>query len=215
MHGDELNPAARSAAPASGADGSARERDGEALSAWLDGELDALSSEALLPRLLQAGAERGRFEQWCLVGDALRSHEVAAGHAPQLCARICAALDDEPALLAPRALPARVQAHSATGRRIASGIAVAAAAAVVAFYALPQLRDAPAPGAVTASAQSAPGAVQAPGAAFTVANVPGASAAGKRDQRLDPYIQAHHDFSGNGVMPAAEVYLRFGNEGDR
>jgi len=36
-----------------------------------------------------------------------------------------------------------------------------------------------------------------------------------RHPRLDPYFQAHRDFTAAGVMPAAAVYLRSGNEGDR
>jgi sigma-E factor negative regulatory protein RseA len=185
---------------------------GEALSAWLDGELDAPAGERQVGTLLQDDEQRQRYAAWCLVGDALRSHEVAAGHSPRLCSRIAAALHDEPALLAPRALPARRLLPAPMARHVASGAAIAAAAAVVVMVALPQLRaglggttDRPADLQAAAGAPSVPVALSAPGAAK----------GGARDPRLDPYLQAHRDFSGGGVMPAAAVYLRFGSEGER
>jgi len=158
-----------------------------------------------------------------MVGDALRSHEVAAEHSPHLCARISRALQDEPALLAPRFLPANVKHH------LASGVAVAAAVAVLVLVAVPQLRGvgaisgAPAgsPAVTTAASGNATEAVPAAHAEpdTEAAAVALATQAGQwrpaGNSRLDPYLQAHRDFSGGGVMPAAAVYLRFGSEGER
>jgi len=184
----------------------------EQLSAWLDGELDSQAAQPLLQALLQSGTGRSQFDAWCLVGDALRSQEVAAGHSPRLCARIAQAIDAEPALLAPQALAAPKHRSSAMARHIASGAAIAAAAAVVVLVALPQLRGTG--GAAPAQlAQGRTAATPVSEAPAVVLAIP--ASGGSRNPRLDPYIQAHRDFSGAGVMPAAAVYLRFGNEGDR
>jgi sigma-E factor negative regulatory protein RseA len=200
------------AAPASGAGGEA-----ERLSAWLDGELDAQEAEPLVGKLVRQPAWRRQYEDWCMVGDALRSNEVAAQHSPRLCARISKALQDEPALLAPRALSTSMKRH------LASGAAVAAAVMVLVFVAVPQLRgtgtDA---GVPVVNVNPASSSVQTVTSAVG-SNEPGsvAIAAGSgeirpaHDPRLDPYFQAHRDFTGAGVMPAAAVYLRSSNEGDR
>jgi hypothetical protein len=109
-------------------------------------------------------------------------------------------------------------------RHLASGFAVAAAAAVLVLIAVPQLRGAGTAADAPAIASGNPAAVvNANGAAS-----PNGAAAGDpagalalaairpaRDPRLDPYFQAHRDFMGAGVMPAAAVYLRSGNEGER
>jgi len=183
---------------------------GERLSAWLDGELETAETQVLLTRMLRTGDGRRQFEQWCLVGDALRSSEVAAGHSPRLCARVASALQQEPALLAPRALGVRAR------RNLATGVAVAAAAAVVLLVAVPQLRtdisSGAVPGAGIASNGAAPGATRL---ASTVADGPAGATRVGHNSRLDPYLQAHRDFSGGGVMPAAAVYLRSGGESER
>jgi len=183
-------PAPQSAPPDPGADA-------ERLCAWFDGELDDAAAGPVLDRLLRDRALQQRYARWSVVGDALRSSEVLAGHSPQLCARISQALADEPALLAPAAL------RPALKRHLASGFAVAAAAAVLVLVAVPQLRG------------SAPGA-EAPALVSSVPAHPEVAAARPaRDPRLDPYLQAHRDFMGSGVMPAAAVYLRSGSEGER
>jgi sigma-E factor negative regulatory protein RseA len=125
-----------------------------------------------------------------------------------LCARINAALQEEPALLAPAALRPAIKRH------LASGFAVAAAVAVLVLVAVPQMRGAggvaEAPAIATGGATTTMAATGADAAAtLAVASRP------VRNPRLDPYIQAHRDFMGAGVMPAAAVYLRSGNEGER
>ena len=187
------------------------EADAERLSAWLDGELDEKASDPLVAGLLCRPELQQRFAGWCLVGDALRSREVLAEHSPALCARINAALQAEPALLAPAALAPRLRPQFMK-RHLASGFAVAAAAAVLVLVAVPQLRNGGLPDAPTVAS----GATQRPAAA--AGSEPAAlalAARPARDPRLDPYIQAHREFMGSGVMPAAAVYLRSGTEGER
>jgi sigma-E factor negative regulatory protein RseA len=182
--------------------------DGENLSAWLDGELEPQAADRFVVGLLRRPELQQRYTRWCLVGDALRSHEVLAGHSPALCARINAALQDEPALLAPAALRPNLKRH------LASGFAVAAAALVLVLVAVPQMRgaggvpEAPAIAARAPAPADTASGTEAP-ASLVLANRP------TRDPRLDPYLQAHRDFMGGGVMPAAAVYLRSGNEGER
>ena len=186
--------------------------DAELLSAWIDGELDEHASGPLVASLLDQRDLQHCYAGFNLVGDALRSHEVLAEHSPALCARITAALQDEPALLAPSALAAGLRPHLLR-RHLASGFAVAAAAAVLVFVAVPQLRS----GGGVAAEPSVASSTAADGKAAAGATETAALALARpaRNPRLDPYIQAHRDFMGSGVMPAAAVYLRSGNEGER
>jgi sigma-E factor negative regulatory protein RseA len=186
-------------------------QDDERLSAWIDGELDPGAAGQVIDGLLRNGAQREHYARWCMIGDALRSNEVAAEHAQRLCGRIVAAIENEPALFAPRALPLRVK------RQLASGLAVAAAVAVLAVVALPQLRDglsgvgAPATGGASAAASGPTGNGSA--VAFNVLHA--APHAATHNPLLEPYLRAHRDFTGAGVMPAAAVYLRSGSETER
>jgi sigma-E factor negative regulatory protein RseA len=173
---------------------------GEAFSAWLDGELDDAGAQALLEQGLGSVELRRHHEEWCLVGDALRSHEVAAGHSPRLCARICAALGDEPALLAPRALAAP-RRNATLARHVATGVAIAAAAAVLMVVAVPQLRNGAAAVAPQVARTDPPAAAPARLASHS--------------SPYDPYEEAHNEFARGGVMPATVTYLRAGSEGNR
>ncbi len=217
--------------------GAAAIPDGEFLSAWIDGEVEPESGEDIARDLGGNMAWRRRIEDWMWVGDALRSEEVVALHSPQLCARIVRALEAEPALLAPQALPEPAAAGrrrpSRWGHRAASAGAVAAAAAVLVFVAVPMLRDgsgglpgsgvqsaaptvalAPAPLAAAAVSIRKPETSQAVamGNAGTGSAVGAAAVQAMRPASFDagwgPYIDAHSDYAGYGVMPAADVILR-------
>jgi negative regulator of sigma E activity len=194
--------------------------DAELMSAWIDGELDAAQAQALLDRLKVDAALRDRFEAMHQVGDALLSHELAACHCPALVHKVSLALRDEPALLAPRALLPR-----GVGRHLATGLTLAAAAAVLAVVALPQLRGAPAGqpalteqaamattgGAQPASQRAAPAPQLASPSMAAVATV----AASRTSPQLDAYFRAHRELAAQGVMPEAAAYIRSGGEQDR
>lgn len=211
--------------------------DGEFLSAWLDGEVEPESGHGIAQGLSGNAAWRRRIEDWTWVGDALRSEEVAALHSPQLCSRIVRALEAEPALLAPQALAgSAAPAHrgpSRWGHRAASAGAIAAAAAVLVFVAVPMLREgsgalpgsgvrsgAPMVALAPAPVGGAAAPIQKSETAQAVAmGGPGAGLAGGRaaaqamrpasfDAGWGPYIDAHSDYAGYGVMPAADVILR-------
>ncbi len=178
------------------------EGDLEQLSAWLDGELDPEQHRAMLDRLKRDPGLRAQFEWFNLAGDALRSHEVAACHQPQLVDRVCEALKSEPVRVGPGAL-----SGSRVRRHIATGITVAAAAGVLAVVALPQLRgtDTTAPTAV---------GLPAPSVANAGLSSPGKALPGRSPQ-LDAYFRAHRELATTGVMPSAVAYIRSSGDPDR
>ncbi len=174
----------------------------ELLSAWLDGELEPGQYGVILDRLKIDPALRAQFEWFNLAGDALRSHEVAACHRPALVGQVCRALQAEPVRIAPGA-------GSKLKRHLATGVAVAAAAGVLAVVALPQLRgsneapgNAAAPQVVSASSAVAPVRVAA-------------KARPDATPKLDEYFRAHRELAAAGVMPSAAAYIRMSAEPDR
>lgn len=70
----------------------------DSLSALIDGELDEDTAQRLLRRLSTDAHERDRFAQYCAIGDALRG--LPDGD-PGFTARVMAALEREPTVLAP------------------------------------------------------------------------------------------------------------------
>jgi hypothetical protein len=109
----------------------------EALSRLIDGELDAGGCRALFDRLERDADARRTWLLLNVACDAVRSSETAALHSTDFVARISAALDAEPAILAPGA----IGRHQVLLRRVAiPAAAIAAAAVVLAVVAVPQLR---------------------------------------------------------------------------
>ena len=68
----------------------------EHLSSLIDGELDAREAAAVIDALCRDAELQHRWSDLQLVGDALRSTEVAACHVDGFCARVRRALADEP-----------------------------------------------------------------------------------------------------------------------
>lgn len=178
----------------------------EHLSSLIDGELDAHEAAAVLDALCRDAELQRRWSDLQLVGDALRSTDVAACHVEGFCARVSKALADEPTILAPR--PAR----SAMRRYAIPGAAVAASAAAIAFVAVPLLRT---PAADMTAEQRQPVVATTP----AVARVEDASsqqtalkaaAAIANARALDPYFAAHRELTGGTPLPRATAYLRAG-----
>lgn len=182
--------------------------DCERLSCLMDGELAPEESRALLAALCSDSTLRRDWVAFHVVGDALRSHEVAAAHSAGFCTRVAQAIEREPTVLAPGALAAR---RPALRRWLAPGIAVAASAAVIGFVAVPLLRPAagpapqvatnaaPAPGAATPLAAAAlPTEDTARRAAATVANA----------RAMQAYLAAHREMASGAALPRATPYLR-------
>jgi sigma-E factor negative regulatory protein RseA len=190
-------------------DGPLSERvNAELISCLIDGELDRGEAEALLRGVCDDADLRARWEQMHLVGDALRSSEVAACHAGSFCRRVAAALASEPTVLAPRKAPERSQAR----RWIVPGVAVAASVAALGWVALPMLAPPPSVTLATAPAASpAPAAAEQPQPQPVTSrrSVPAMNAS------LDVYLSAHRELTGGTAMPRAAHYLRVNNGEDR
>jgi sigma-E factor negative regulatory protein RseA len=175
----------------------------EHLSSLIDGELDAHETAAVLDALCRDAELQRRWSDLQLVGDALRSTEVAACHVDGFCARVRNALADEPTILAPRAVRPRLRRYAIPG------IAVAASVAAIAFIAVPLLR---APAIDVAAQKQSPAFAAAP----VVANADQqqgqaaskAAAAIANARALDPYFAAHRELTAGTPLPRATAYLR-------
>lgn len=91
----------------------------EILSALVDGELSDEAARRLLKHLPGNDIYRARFREYCSIGDALRGLD---RDMPDLAARVMAALEKEPTVLAPM--------RKASNRRPALWLAAATAAAI-------------------------------------------------------------------------------------
>jgi sigma-E factor negative regulatory protein RseA len=175
----------------------------EHLSSLIDGELDAHETAAVLDALCRDAELQRRWSDLQLVGDALRSTEVAACHVDGFCSRVRNALADEPTVLAPRA------ARRTLRRYAIPGFAVAASVAAIAFIAVPLLR---APGIEVTAHKQAPASVAA--SVVATADQQQAQAASKaataiaNARALDPYFAAHRELTGGTPLPRATAYLR-------
>ncbi|HET9024456.1 MAG TPA: sigma-E factor negative regulatory protein, partial [Burkholderiaceae bacterium] len=170
-------------------------------SSLIDGELDAREAAAVIDALCRDAELQHRWSDLQLVGDALRSTEVAACHVDGFCARVRKALAHEPVVFAPS------RARPGWRRYAVPGFAVAASVAALAFVAVPLLR-APSPDVMAQK----PG----PAAAVVAANtepVPAeaatkAAAAIATARALDPYFAAHRELTAGTPLPRATAYLR-------
>lgn len=175
--------------------GSDADPDALNLSCLLDGELDGAERQRVLDRLLHDADAQRLWSAMHVVGDAIRSSEVACMHRTQFQARVAACLAREPAVVAPR--PQRM-----LRRMVLPGAAVAAAAAVLMVVAVPQLREGATDQApLTATATKAlPVAARDPDSAVITASV--------SSRPIQPYLQAHREFAQGGVLPPSTAYLR-------
>lgn len=168
----------------------------EDLSCLIDGELGDAACARILDRVCSDPQARSQWALLNAAGDALRSSEVAALHSGAFVERVCAALAQEPAVLAPGAL-----ARRRYQRVLIPGAAVAAAATLLAVVAVPQLRGG---GASSAVAITAPAPVAAPVSAPQATEV-------ARVPEIERYMRAHRELAGSTVMPQATPYLRTSN----
>ncbi len=185
-------------------DEAARER----LSALADGEVDGIEPAAACARWAADGAARRDWHAWHLIGDVLRSEDLASDPARdrQLCAAIRARLQDEPVVLAPMRDAARVRGRWAVGGAVAAGLAL-----VVGTFTLLHPSDQPAPLVAEADraavapvvVPTAPGG-QAPGVEDAVVT----NAQTIRDAQLDRYLAAHKQFAGTSALGVPSAFLR-------
>ncbi|NKJ48301.1 anti-sigma factor [Burkholderia sp. SG-MS1] len=183
---------------------------GERLSAFVDGEL--FGEEHLnLGKFLSGldGEDRAAWSSYHLIGDALRSDDLAVSPATSsaFLNGFAARFDNEPHVLAP-AMPV-ARRLLALRRRVVPAFAVAAAAATLTWIVVPQLQGVPGgPGSQLASVHG--DAVQ------RVAMVPVPAAAQPiaqdaniiRDASLDQYLEAHQQFAQQPVMTGSMPVIR-------
>jgi len=164
-----------------------------------DGELAADEAQIALHQLLGDRQARVWWDEIHWVGDALRSSETAAQHHADFHRRLLDRIEREHAVPQPQGLGKRgwqwLMHHL-----FVPGVAVGAAAAVLAVMVMPQWRlDAIGPSVDrTLEAQ---GPVREPAQAGAVVLV--------KDNSMHPYLQAHRELvPTHGVLPASAPYLR-------
>ncbi|ALE55492.1 sigma-E factor negative regulatory protein [Paraburkholderia sp. SIMBA_055] len=188
---------------------------GERLSAFVDGELfgeEHLNVDKFVSEL--DGEDRAAWSSYHLIGDALRSDDLAVGSAASnaFLSGFAARFESEPHLLAPSAQPV-TRRLLALRRRVVPAFAVAAAAATLTWIVVPQLQGVPGgPGATQVASVSSHGdALQK----VAMASVPSANVMPVaqdaniiRDASLDQYLEAHQQFAQQPVMPGSMPLIR-------
>jgi sigma-E factor negative regulatory protein RseA len=188
---------------------------GERLSAFVDGELfgeEHLNVDKFVSEL--DGEDRAAWSSYHLIGDALRSDDLAVGSAASnaFLRGFAARFESEPHLLAPSAQPV-TRRLLALRRRVVPAFAVAAAAATLTWIVVPQLQGVPGgPGATQVASVSSHGdALQK----VAMASVPSANVMPVaqdaniiRDASLDQYLEAHQQFAQQPVMPGSMPLIR-------
>ncbi|MEC5405311.1 RseA family anti-sigma factor [Paraburkholderia sp. MPAMCS5] len=187
---------------------------GERLSAFVDGELfgeEHLNLDKFLSEL--DGEDRAAWSSYHLIGDALRSDDLAVSSTASsaFLSGFAARFESEPHLLAPAAMPV-AQRLLALRRRVVPAFAVAAAAATLTWIVVPQLQGVPSGSGVAqvASVPSHGDTMKVAMASVPSANVmPAAQDANIiRDASLDQYLEAHQQFAQQPVMPGSMPLIR-------
>lgn len=199
----------------------------ERLSALTDGELDAQGCAAACADWRDDEASRSHWHTYQLIGDVLRSEDLASTAAKDSAFLLAlrARLEDEPIVLAPQPMSATVfepattgvvAAQNATKRRwgwlapaaVAAGFIAVASSLTVMWAPLKSGDDAAvlaAANPVRAQAVSAPASevIEPPALIAKIAN-------GQviRDPRLDRYLAAHKQFAGAAMLGVPSAFVR-------
>jgi sigma-E factor negative regulatory protein RseA len=166
------------------------------ISAFVDGELDGQAAQRCLQGMRQDGDLRRAWDDYQLIGDALRGDT-----GPALDATFARRLEAEPTILAPKPAVAANNSRWMPALSAAAGVAVVAFAA---WIALPQVGTeaglvATAPVAPSAQIAAAPGGTGARSAAG--AGVPVAVG-------VEDYLLAHQRFSPASSIQGVAPYVR-------
>ena len=185
----------------------------ERLSTLMDGEADEACLRAGCAAWREDAAGRAAWHAYHLIGDVLRSEELAgsACRDAAFLASLRLRLAREPALLAPSAVEAPAVAAPRASRWRAS--AAVAAGFVVVGGAVLVLRAPPSepPPATLAQAAAPAGPLAAPAGTLATANAPTeAPLSGQmlRDARLQQYLVAHKQFGGSTALGVPSGFLR-------
>jgi sigma-E factor negative regulatory protein RseA len=187
----------------------------ERLSALADGELVGAGLSASCEAWARDGALRADWHAWHLIGDVLRSEDLAADprHDRAFCAQLRARLQAEPVVLAPAPTLAHPAGRRARpGRWTAAGAVAAGVVLVVGTFAVVRPGGSPPSAQIARADLSAPTA--SPGAAAPdtdAAALPVAIVADSkiiRDAQLERYLEAHKQFAGTSALGVPSAFLR-------
>jgi len=173
----------------------------EALSAFMDGEIEPAHVDQVVAACRPAGDMREDWTLYHCIGDVLRSADMAA-HSSALTLAVSARLAAEPPILA---APRRATSH-VSARLAASMAAAVAGVAVVAYIALPRWG-----GAVPDPAPLAVAPVEATGSTLPKASKPAAVApvaTAAVPAVSHEFLAAHRQFSGGIAMQGMVGQLR-------
>jgi len=195
----------------------------ERLSALVDGEVDAAAATAACAHWKDDGEARRAWHAYHLIGDVLRSEDLASSPARDLgfLVSLRARLTVEPVILAPAPLPPVDRPDTAVmwpaGRRDVPARCWLLPSAVAAGFMLvlgtfAVLRPGAAP-EVTPSAVALLDAASRPRPVPTVGPADAAATVvmnGRivRDARLERYLAAHKQFAGTSALGVPSVFLR-------
>lgn len=183
----------------------------ERLSALMDGEMSESDVAALCGAWRDDASMRESWHRYHLIGDVLRSDDLAAGatEGAAFLGRLRARLEAEPVVLAPAPLPAPARARRwrwAGPAAVAAGFAAVAVVLVVTRApqgdeaSSPPLADAK-PAAPVVRTVAAPAVAALPEAEETVANPKML-----RDARLDRYLEAHQQFGSTTALGSSMLH---------
>ncbi|RKP52049.1 sigma-E factor negative regulatory protein [Trinickia fusca] len=179
---------------------------GERLSAFLDGEWADEHVGDVLGELDRA--ERATWGEYHLIGDALRSDDLAVHPAMSdaFLKGFAARLEAEPHVLAPASV-SRAGTHrlQMLRRRFMPALAIAAAAATLTWIVVPQVQRLD---GAQGSVQTASAPTRADGVRAVAMNTAGEQANIIRDARLDQYLEAHQQFAQQPMMAGSMPLIR-------
>ena len=186
----------------------------EQISALVDGELPPAERDALVLRMERDSGLSDTWRRYQLAHAALQ-HE--APSAVDLSARVMAALDDEPVILAPRALPQRQPLWRQTWARAAGGMALAASLTLgVALVWQQNAELSPAAVEIVSLIHdgSHPQVLVAPEQAADDSNAAPQQVALNDTDRENAYMLAHAEYSDRGVDDGIMPYARVAGQSE-
>ena len=195
----------------------------EHFSALIDGELDDANTEIIINQLCKSETDKQRWHRYHLISDTLHSTLPESIH-PAFSRSVMAAIESEPAILAPKNA-VKSKPHHILGRRAASA-ALAATVAMVAVFAVktnvqqdeaPQLAQMPSnkefvrlatqTPEVMPLVQSTP-AMTVSSSSSTTSTQTGTAPVFKIDPRLHQYIMNHSQRVSGGQLQGILPYAR-------
>ena len=189
----------------------------ENLSAMADGEVDSAAAARASSAWRDDASVRVAWHSYQLIGDVLRSEDLAIRHNASLVMAVRARLADEPTVLAPDTTPPQPrigrQASAARSARwswvapsaVAAGFVMVAGALMVTRQSTPG-GD---PAALSAAARFDRGSTRDGGLDSTLQpRVSAADVKLVRDARLDRYLAAHQQFAGSTALGVPSGFLR-------